>query len=142
MVRVVLTQHLSLSPFEGTQLRGLLITNLGTPRSPDKRDVAEFLDEFLSDPRVVDLPRWLWLPLLRLVIIPLRAGKSAEAYREIWTEQGSPLLVNGLDLAAALRERLGSPVEIGMRYGSPSIANTNSSAPLPPDATRDARRGP
>jgi hypothetical protein len=72
---------------------GVLLANLGTPESPDRKAVARFLREFLSDPRVVDLPRYLWLPLLNLVIIPLRAGRSAAAYREIWRAEGSPLLV-------------------------------------------------
>ena len=79
--------------------------------------------EFLSDPRVVDLPRWLWLPLLNLVIIPFRAGRSADAYREIWWPEGSPLLVLterlAAGLAAAVPENM--QVRIGMRYGEPSI---------------------
>jgi ferrochelatase len=85
--------------------------------------VAKFLREFLSDPRVVDLPRYLWLPLLYLVIIPLRAGRSAAAYRKIWGPEGSPLLV----LTRRLANRLGvsltgvATVEMGMRYGEPSI---------------------
>jgi len=102
---------------------GVLLANLGTPEAPERKPVARFLREFLSDPRVVDLPRLLWLPLLNLVIIPLRAGRSAAAYREIWWEEGSPLLVLTRRLAARLQERLGdrAQVEIGMRYGEPSI---------------------
>ena len=73
--------------------KGVLLANLGTPDAPERKPVARFLREFLSDPRVVDLPRWLWLPLLNLVIIPFRSGKSAAAYREIWWPEGSPLLV-------------------------------------------------
>ena len=102
---------------------GVLLANLGTPDAPDRKSVARFLREFLSDPRVVDLPRYLWLPLLNLVIIPLRAGRSAAAYRTIWWPEGSPLLVLtrrlGDKLGAALGPR--ARVEIGMRYGSPSI---------------------
>ena len=60
---------------------GILIANLGTPDAPERKPVARFLREFLSDPRVVDLPRFLWLPLLNLVIIPVRAGQSAKAYK-------------------------------------------------------------
>ena len=71
--------------------KGVLLVNLGTPESSGNRDVGRFLTEFLSDPRVVDLPRWFWLPLLRLVIIPLRKGRTASAYKEIWMEGGSPL---------------------------------------------------
>lgn len=102
---------------------GVLLANLGTPEAPERKPVARFLREFLSDPRVVDLPRLLWLPLLNLVIIPLRAGRSAAAYREIWWEEGSPLLVLTQRLAARLQDRLGdrARVEIGMRYGEPSI---------------------
>jgi ferrochelatase len=102
---------------------GVLLANLGTPESPDRSAVARFLREFLSDPRVVDLPRYLWLPLLNLVIIPFRAGRSAAAYREIWWPEGSPLLV----LTRRLADRLASSlegharVEVGMRYGEPSI---------------------
>ena len=102
---------------------GVLLANLGTPDSPDRKAVGRFLREFLSDPRVVDLPRYVWLPLLNLVIIPLRSGRSAAAYREIWWEEGSPLLVLTRRLAGGLAAALGSRarVEIGMRYGTPSI---------------------
>ena len=104
---------------------GILLANLGTPTAPKRQPVAKFLREFLSDPRVVDLPRYLWLPLLNLVIIPLRASRSAAAYRKIWWPEGSPLLV----LTRRLADRLGrdltgkARVEIGMRYGEPSIEN-------------------
>jgi ferrochelatase len=103
---------------------GVLLVNLGTPDSPSTRDVRRYLREFLSDPRVVDLPalgRWL---LLNLVILPFRPRKSAEAYRAIWTERGSPLLVHGRALAAGVADALGGDfrVELAMRYGRPSIA--------------------
>jgi ferrochelatase len=103
--------------------RGVLLANLGTPDAPERGPVARFLREFLSDPRVVDLPRLLWLPLLNGVIIPVRAGRSAKAYREIWWEEGSPLLVLTERLAERLRGLLGdsAPVAVGMRYGKPSI---------------------
>jgi ferrochelatase len=102
---------------------GVLLANLGTPQAPERKSVARFLREFLSDPRVVDLPRYLWLPLLNLVIIPLRAGRSAAAYRQIWWPQGSPLLVLTERLAARLRASQAGRalVEAGMRYGEPSI---------------------
>jgi len=102
---------------------GVLLANLGTPTAPERKPVARFLREFLSDPRVVDLPRYLWLPLLNLVIIPLRAGRSAAAYRQIWWPEGSPLLVLTERLAQRLRASLGEGlrVEVGMRYGVPSI---------------------
>lgn len=103
---------------------GVLLANLGTPEAPDRRHVARFLREFLSDPRVVDLPRWLWLPLLNCVIIPLRAARSAAAYQKIWLAEGSPLLVFTQRLTAALKHALpqARAVVAGMRYGQPGIA--------------------
>jgi ferrochelatase len=105
-------------------MTGLLLCNLGTPDRPTPGAVRRYLREFLSDPRVLDInPVGRWL-LLNLVILPLRPKKSAAAYQKIWTGRGSPLLVHGEDLAVAVRERLGSEwvVELGMRYGRPSIA--------------------
>jgi len=110
---------------ENSPLAGVLLANLGTPTAPERKPVAKFLREFLSDPRVVDLPRYLWLPLLNLVIIPFRASRSAAAYRKIWWPEGSPLLVLTRRLADRLAEDLAglARVEIGMRYGEPSIVN-------------------
>lgn len=108
---------------------GVLVTNLGTPAAPTTAAVRRYLAEFLSDPRVVELPRWLWLPILYAVILPLRPRRSAAAYREIWTPQGSPLLVNAKRQAAALQATLAErwqgrvKVVLGMRYGAPSIAS-------------------
>jgi protoporphyrin/coproporphyrin ferrochelatase len=104
-------------------MTGLLLCNLGTPDAPTPRAVRRYLRQFLSDPHVIDInPVGRWL-LLNLIILPLRPRKSAEAYKKIWTEQGSPLLLHGQALAAAVRERLpGWAVELGMRYGQPSIA--------------------
>jgi len=112
------------SPTEHQPKTAVLLANLGTPAAPEARYVGRFLREFLSDPRVVDLPRWLWLPLLNLVIVPLRSRRSAEAYRKVWTEEGSPLLVFTLRLAKKLSNRLlgQATVTAGMRYGEPSIA--------------------
>lgn len=103
------------------QSKGVLLANLGTPDAPERKPVARFLREFLSDARVVDLPRWFWLPLLNLAIIPVRAGRSAAAYRKIWWKEGSPLLVLTERLAMGLSGQVPNPVEIGMRYGEPSI---------------------
>lgn len=104
--------------------RGLLLINLGTPDAPTTPAVRRYLREFLSDGRVMDLPplgRWL---LLNLVILPFRPARSAEAYRKIWTERGSPLLAHGLDLLREVRAALEPEllVELAMRYGRPSIA--------------------
>lgn len=103
---------------------GLLLVNLGTPDSPSTPDVRRYLREFLSDPRVIDLPAIERALFLNLVILPFRPAKSAEAYRKIWMEAGSPLLVYGRALAARVRAALGGevPVELAMRYQSPSIA--------------------
>jgi len=102
---------------------GLLLVNLGTPLSPDPRDVRPYLREFLSDPRVIDigaLPRWL---LLNLFILPFRPRRSGEAYEKIWTERGSPLLFHTKDLAGKVQERCAASVVVdyAMRYGEPSI---------------------
>ena len=102
---------------------GVLLVNLGTPDAPEKRSVGRFLTEFLSDPRVVDLPRWFWIPLLRLVIIPLRKARTAAAYKEIWMDGGSPLAVHSRALSAGLQQQLGrrAKVSLAMRYGTPDI---------------------
>lgn len=103
---------------------GVLLVNTGTPDSPQAGDVRRYLRQFLSDPRVIDLPaaaRWL---LLELVILPFRPRKSAAAYRKIWTTRGSPLLTNGIDLAAGVQQALGADfaVRLAMQFGRPSIA--------------------
>jgi ferrochelatase len=101
----------------------VLLVNLGTPRSPRPRDVRRYLREFLSDPRVLDMPAPLRFLLLELVILPFRPRRSALAYQKIWTPAGSPLLVHGRALASALAAELGEgyAVELAMRYGEPSI---------------------
>jgi protoporphyrin/coproporphyrin ferrochelatase len=83
--------------------------------------VRAYLAEFLSDPRVVKLPRWLWLPILYGIVLRTRPAKSAEKYAEIWTPEGSPLAVNTIRQAALLQEALGLPVRYAMRYGAPRI---------------------
>lgn len=106
---------------------GVLVTNLGTPAAPTPAAVRRYLAQFLADRRVVELPRWLWLPILHGVILRLRPRRSAAAYREIWTEEGSPLLSNARRQARALEDALaagaGSNVKVvlGMRYGEPAI---------------------
>ena len=103
---------------------GLLLINLGTPDSPSTADVRSYLREFLSDPRVIDLPflgRWL---LLNLIILPFRPRRSAKAYKSIWTEEGSPLKVEGMNLTSELNQFLKQDqvqVVLAMRYGNPSI---------------------
>jgi ferrochelatase len=106
-----------------TKPPGLLLINLGTPDSPRPSDVRRYLREFLSDPRVFDMPaleRWL---ILNLFILPTRPKSSGEAYEKIWTDRGSPLLFHSRDLAAKVQERLDGEVvvDLAMRYGKPSI---------------------
>lgn len=105
-------------------LVGILLGQLGSPEAPTKRAVRRFLAEFLSDPRVVEAPRWLWLPFLHAVILPRAASRSAALYRKIWTEGGSPLVRTTLEQAKLLADALGAPcrVEAGFRYGRPSVA--------------------
>jgi ferrochelatase len=102
---------------------GVLLINLGTPESPRVPEVRKYLAEFLMDPWVIDIPaplRWL---LVHGAILPTRPAKSAEAYAQIWTERGSPLMFHTMDLAERVRERLGAGyvVRAAMRYGQPSI---------------------
>ncbi|MDH4072227.1 MAG: ferrochelatase [Gammaproteobacteria bacterium] len=106
---------------------GILLVNLGTPDAPTPSAVRRFLAEFLSDPRVVEIPRPLWLAILYGVILWTRPARSAKAYAKIWTEHGSPLLLHTNDIAAGVREKLAARlsgavhVEVAMSYGSPSI---------------------
>jgi len=113
---------------------GVLMVNLGTPDGPDAASVRRFLTAFLWDPRVVEAPRWLWWLALHGVILRIRPSKSSHAYRQIWTPEGSPLLVHSRALAkrieAALQPRWNAAVALGMSYGSPSI----------PDALGELRR--
>ena len=106
---------------------GVLLVNLGTPESPDTAAVRRYLAEFLWDPRLVEMPRPLWWTILHGAILRLRPARLARAYRSIWSEEGSPLLVIGERLQAALQRlleaRIGGRVvtALAMRYGQPSI---------------------
>ena len=120
---------------------GLLISNLGTPRAPTARALRPYLREFLSDPRVIELPRALWWPILYGIVLTVRPRRSAALYRKIWTAEGSPLLAltrrQAAGVAARLAGRARVPVEVavGMRYGEPSLA-----AALAELAARGCRR--
>ncbi|MEC7840144.1 MAG: ferrochelatase [Chlamydiota bacterium] len=107
------------------QKTGVLLINLGTPDSPSPKDVKRYLKEFLTDPRVIDIPWPLRQLLVRGVIIPKRYRESASFYRKIWTEEGSPLSVYGNSVKKLLQEKLGEEfhVELAMRYQNPSIAS-------------------
>ena len=104
---------------------GVLVTNLGTPDAPTAPALRRYLAEFLSDPRIVEIPRLLWKLILHGIILRIRPRKSAALYAGIWTDEGSPLLVISRQQTAAIAERLPPDVqvELGMRYGNPSIAS-------------------
>ncbi len=102
---------------------GVLLVNLGSPARPTAAAVQEFLEQFLSDPLVVDWPAWLWSPLRRKLVLPRRSAPVARLYEQIWTEHGSPLVAHTKLQSLLLQRELGSAyrVEWGMRYGEPSI---------------------
>ena len=103
--------------------RALLLINTGTPDTPAVKDVRRFLSQFLNDGRVIDLP-WLSRKILvNLIIVPFRAPRSAALYRKLWTDNGSPLLINLEKLVAVLQEKVGGSYDVfgAMRYGNPSL---------------------
>ncbi|WP_077147811.1 ferrochelatase [Sphingopyxis sp. KK2] len=105
---------------------GVLLVNLGTPDAPDAPSVRRYLAQFLSDRRVVEIPPLLWQPILRGIILTTRPKKSAHAYQQVWTDEGSPLAAITRRQAAAMQAALGPDivVEHAMRYGNPAIAAT------------------
>lgn len=108
---------------------GILLCNLGTPQAPTASAVRTYLAEFLADPRVIELPRVLWMPILHGIILNIRPRRSARAYAKIWGAEGSPLMVNSQIQRSALAQHLEGlapgqfKVALGMRYGQPSIAS-------------------
>jgi len=123
-------RYLTLSPnpaSTGAERIGILLVNSGTPEAPEPRAVRAFLARFLSDPRVVELPRALWLPLLWGGILPFRPLRVAHKYRKIWTSSGSPLrdlserLRNELDTVLAQRMLAPLAVDVGMLYSAPDL---------------------
>ena len=110
------------------QITGILLVNIGTPDKPTPEAVRRYLAQFLSDPALIEFPRWLWLPLLHGIILRVRPRRSARLYQRIWDERGSPLLYLTLDLAEKLQNALRAEITesdlhlaVGMRYGNPSI---------------------
>lgn len=107
---------------------GILLINIGTPDAPTPGAVRRYLREFLSDQRVVELPRWLWLPLLNGIILPFRATRSAKLYQKIWTQEGSPLAHITSQQVQKLQASFDADghdhvfVTAGMCYGTPSVA--------------------
>ncbi len=117
--------HATSTPAADDPATTLLLVNLGTPEAPTAPAVRRYLAEFLHDRRVVQLSRWLWYPLLHLLILPLRGPKAAAKYAKIWLPQGSPLAVHTQRLAEAMQSRLpGWRVVAAMRYGEPSLKKT------------------
>ena len=112
---------------DDTPRLGVLVANLGTPDAPDTPSLRKYLAQFLSDPRVIELPRLYWRAILHGIVLRTRPKKSAAAYREVWSDGGSPLLVTGRAQAQGIGERLAErldgpvAVELGMRYGNPSM---------------------
>lgn len=102
---------------------GVLLVNLGSPDSPEVPDVRRYLRQFLMDGRVMDAPWPIRFGVVNFGILPKRPHQSSEAYKSIWTPEGSPLIVSSVKIQAALQERLDIPVELAMRYQNPSIEN-------------------
>ena len=102
--------------------KGVLLVNLGSPNSTSVKDVRAYLDEFLMDPRVIDLPYLSRAFLVKGIILRTRPKRSAEAYRKVWTAEGSPLIVHTRHLREKVQQGTDIPVAMAMRYGKPSIA--------------------
>ena len=116
------------APIADPPQAGVLLANLGSPLAPTATAARAYLREFLTDPRVIELPRLRWWLIRNLLILPFRPFRTARAYHKIWTEGGSPLIATGRRMAADLEWALGQridrpiPVFCGMRYGKPSLA--------------------
>jgi protoporphyrin/coproporphyrin ferrochelatase len=106
---------------EESKKRGIILMNLGSPDSTEVKDVQKYLMQFLMDGRVIDYPFLFRKILVGWIIVPVRAPKSAEAYKTIWTKDGSPLVVLTKQLQQALQQQIEEPVEIAMRYGNPTV---------------------
>jgi ferrochelatase len=118
---------LNTSPHLRSARTGILVINLGTPEAPTRSAVRTYLKQFLSDPRVVEIPRLVWWLILHGIILPIRSGASAKKYASIWMQEGSPLLVYSKAQALGLQARFSTSnpsviVDLAMRYGKPSIA--------------------
>jgi ferrochelatase len=101
--------------------KGILLMNLGSPDSTEVKDVRKYLNEFLMDERVIDIPYFVRALLVKGIIVPFRSPKSAKAYRSIWTDEGSPLIVLTKQLQEAVQNEVSYPVEVAMRYGNPTV---------------------
>ena len=104
-------------------MKGVLLVNLGSPDSPEPKDVKKYLGEFLMDERVIDVPKWARTLLVKGIILNTRPKASAKAYKKIWWDQGSPLIVLSERLQKKVQNKVSIPVVLAMRYGNPSIKN-------------------
>lgn len=104
-------------------MKGVLLVNLGSPDSPEPKDVKPYLEEFLMDERVIDVPKWLRTFLVKGIILNTRPKRSAKAYKKIWWEEGSPLIVLSERLQNKVQQLSSVPIALAMRYGKPSIAS-------------------
>ena len=102
-------------------MKGVLLINLGSPDSPEKKDVKKYLSQFLMDERVIDEPLWLRTLLVKGIILNTRPKKSARAYKKIWWDEGSPLIVLSNRLINKVKKITSVPMALAMRYGNPSI---------------------
>ena len=118
-------KYLNRENFSHTQEEkiGILIANLGTPQEPSPKAVKKYLRQFLSDPRVIELSKFIWFFILNFIVLVVRPKKSAQKYKKIWTKQGSPLLVNCQNLLKKLKKKFSKNYifVLGMTYGEPSI---------------------
>ena len=105
------------------KMKGVLLVNLGSPDSTNTKDVRNYLEEFLMDERVIDLPKWFRSFLVKGIILNTRPKKSAKAYKKIWWDKGSPLIVLSEKLQKKVQKKVSIPVVLTMRYGNPSIKN-------------------
>ena len=105
---------------------GILLVNLGTPDAPNTKSLKKYLKQFLSDPRVIEVPCYIWFFILNFIVLPFRSPKSAQKYRTIWQKEGSPLLVQSQRFVSKLQKRLDSSMicALAMSYGNPSIKET------------------
>lgn len=104
-------------------MKGVLLVNLGSPQSPTPKDVKPYLEEFLMDERVIDVPKWFRSFLVKGIILKTRPKRSAKAYQKIWWEEGSPLIVLSERLQEKVAAKTSVPISLAMRYGQPSIAS-------------------
>ena len=123
-----LSRHIKLLSFSlaGSSMptkTAVILSNLGTPDTLTKGSVKQFLKQFLSDPRVVEIPRPIWWLILNLIILPFRSPKTLAGYARVWMKGGSPLMVVSMQQKVALQQKLGDqiPVALAMRYGKPSL---------------------